>query len=497
MATDTVRPRRAGSSAIYALATQPTTPWILLAAAMLSLGLVLVAPPTVALAGATVLLLGGLIIGRMAWSLDRVVSMMVAVTVGLTPLVGGIRRGLLIPVVRLSELLVAVTFACVVGVMLAEHRRPRFGPIDIAYGVLLLFGTAVPVMVAFYTDGALSTDGWSTFLGPVKFYLAYRIVVDTVRTDSDLRRLLICLLFAGAAVAVVGIFEYFNVGNLQSFLNAYFMEGDLTDTWQQQVADTRRIIATVGSWNVSGAFFAFHVALVIALVQLRTWILRRWMVISVGAICAVGLLLSGSMASTLGLCIAITTYAVVRHRVPRPTILVSALVVAILAGILFRPFLEVRLETQYPAGASELIPSSVQYRIALWRDQFLPALRDHEILGLGPSLPSQIDWMTEESQYLFNMYKGGIPYLFATLGLFAVLIVQLRRRYPYQTGGQQAATLSALGLSVALVVINLNNAYSTYGVPAQTFWVLVGLSSARLQTPSREDEEEPGAPWDV
>jgi hypothetical protein len=476
---------RTGPDPLDTLTPPAIGPWILLGAAMMSMALVLVAPVTVALAGGTVLLVGALIVSRLSWSLDRLTAMMVAVTVGMTPLVGGIRRGLLIPVVRVSELLVAVTFALVVGVMLVERRKPRFGAIDIAYWVLLLFGTAVPVMVAFYTDGSLSTDGWSTFLGPVKFYMAYRIVVDTVSTESDMRRLLICLLLAGAAVAVVGIFEYFDVHNLQAFLNTYYMEGDLTDTWQQQVADTRRIIATVGSWNVSGAFFAFHVALVIALVQIRFWVMRRWMIIVIGAICAVGLLLSGSMASTLGLFIAVATYAVVRHRVPRPMILATSLVVTIIAGLLFKPFLEVRLQTQYPAGSTELVPSSVQYRIALWQDQFLPALRGHEMLGLGPSLPPQIDWMTEESQYLFNMYKGGIPYLFATLGLFGVLIVQLHRRYPTQTGGQQAATLSALGLSVALVVINLNNAYSTYGVPIQTFWVLVGLSSARLRGASQ------------
>lgn len=413
----------------------------------------------------------------------RLVLIAVLALVFLSPLTGGLQRGFLIPFLRPQEFLLLTTFGLVAAHVFLTGRQLVTTPVDWAFVVLMTTGAVIPIIVALLSGASLSRDGVMTLLGPVKFYLVYRIGLEFLRIGGDLRRLLQALLVSGLFVGLVAVLEYYNVGGVRGVVEGYFTDMTFSgpdSPWGQRFENTRRVVATLGAWNVLGSFLAFNIALLAGAVLGRQDLLGKHAAVVVLLGTLAGLLLTGSMASTLGLILALIALAILQRRIA-PLLAGSALVG--LVSIPFLPFLVTRIRMQYPVGHEGLLPQSVQYRILLWTEQFLPALQGNLLFGFGGDLPISVDWMTEESYYLFTLFKGGIPYLVGSLALFAVVMVQLWRRRGETEGLQRLCADVGLALSFALLVINLNNAYSTYGIPVQTYWLLVGLALAPTTRP--------------
>ncbi len=410
----------------------------------------------------------------------RVVYGAVLVLAGLSPLVGGLSRGVPIPLLRAQEALVLLVFLAVVGELIVERRAPRWTAVDIGYGVLVATGTIVPVLVAMLRGHRTSVDGLMTLAGPLKFYLVYRIAIDGIRSREELRRVLQVLALSSVVVAAVGVLEYYDVSGVRRILEQHFTEIPMTGPtapWGQRNPETRRIMSTIGAWNVLGSFFAFTAVVVGAFALAKERLLPGTIQAVVVAACVVGLLLTGSLASTIGLVLGVTILTMLRRRIV-PVLVGGAIAVAI--SVPFVHFLTDRLYTQYPPGYDGIVPQSVQFRLDLWAQQLLPALHGHWLFGIGGDLPASVAWMTEESYYMFTLFKGGLLYLAGAFVLFGMLLWSLWRRMRELDGAQRACAEAGLALCGALIVMDLNNAYSTYAIPAQTFWIVTGLALTRL-----------------
>jgi hypothetical protein len=410
----------------------------------------------------------------------------VVALVFLSPVAGGLQRGFLVPVLRPQEFLLVAIFALVTAHVFLSGRRPLMTAVDWAFILLMVTGAAIPIVVALLSGAPLSRNGVMTLVGPVKFYMVYRIGVGYMTIGGDLRRLLQALLLSGLVVGLVAVLEYYNVGPVRRIVEGYFTDMTFSGPdapWGQRHESTRRVVSTLGQWNVLGSFLAFNVALLAGGVLGRQELFspKTTVVVLLGTLA--GLMLTGSMASALGLVLALVVLAILRKRV-LPLVAGGALVG--LVSVPFIPFLVSRIKAQYPLGHEGILPQSVQYRIMLWTEQFLPALEGNVLFGFGGDLPISIDWMTEESYYLFTLYKGGILYLMGALVLFSVVITVLKRRRERTDGLHLLCAEVGLALSVALLVINFNNAYSTYGIPAQSYWLLVGLAVAPTTGPRRD-----------
>lgn len=418
----------------------------------------------------------------------RVVRVAVLALVFLSPLTGGLSRGFVVPVFRPQELLLLSAFALVTAHVFLSGRRPASTVVDWAFLLLMITGAALPVVVALLIGSPLSRDGLMTLIGPIKFYMVYRVGLEFSALEGDLRQLLQALLVSGALVGCVAVLEYYNVGGVRSVVEGYFTDMTFSgpdSPWGQRFESTRRVVATLGAWNVLGSFLAFNIVLLAGSVLGRHDVLGRGPVVAVVLATLAGLLLTGSMASTLGMILALVVLAALQRRF-MPLVAGGALVALVSVPLL--PFLVNRIRMQYPMGHQGILPRSVQYRIMLWTDQFLPALEGNALFGLGGDLPISVDWMTEESYYLFTLFKGGVVYLAGALILFGVVIGVLWARRRETSGLQRLCAEVGLALSFALLVINLNNAYSTYGIPAQSYWLLVGLALAPTTRPRRDGD---------
>ena len=132
---------------------------------------------------------GGLFVGvllRPAWAAYLLIAV--------TPLVVGMDRGTVLPLIRPSEavlLLVAVplTIRLVVERIAGRRRSMRFHQIDKAIGVLALTGSLVPLLMMLAKGQPVATDDLLYSLVLWKYAALYLVMRTAVRTDDEMHEM--------------------------------------------------------------------------------------------------------------------------------------------------------------------------------------------------------------------------------------------------------------------------------------------------------------------
>lgn len=397
------------------------------------------------------------------------------------PLTIGMPRGFGVPILRPGEALLIAAFAAIMLNRLLNYPwRVSFSPIDL--GMLLLFvtGTLTPLLMTIWRGQTISTDNVNVMVGPIRFYMVYLMVRAALQERKHIKYILYWWLAASVVATFLGICQKYNLFGVPDFLSTYFMDAStreyIYDEWRNP--DLFRITSVFsGSWNTMGSYIAFTLLMAIyyaETVRDRVTFLILCVVI---AFDGWGLILSGNVSSTVGLIGGIFLGSIYLRRLPRAVI--PLLIGAALASVFFNEFVMLRLQQQFGSTSGDtVLASSFTYRIQLWINQFLPALRGNELLGVGPDMPPEVWWGTEESQYLFLLYKGGILYLLGYLlwaGL-AVGMCVLHLKHPDQLVRMLA--LPAALIIVGLMYMGISNAYATYSAPMANLWILLALVSS-------------------
>jgi hypothetical protein len=229
---------------------------------------------------------------------------------------------------------------------------------------------------------------------------------------------------------------------------------------------------------------AFNLALAIGLLKTSQ---RRWLLVGLMSLFAIGVFASGQFSGVIGLVVAVGAIAVVTGRVRYLGVLPVSLAVAFVA---LRPVINRRLEGfQSPSG----LPMSWQGRTSNLENYFLPQLfsHGHWILGVRPAarvatqkIASGFIWI--ESGYVWLLWAGGIPLLLSFL-------------YFLWAGGREALTVlrsrtdalgaAALGVVVSLSVVGVLmtiDPHVTYRGSADLLFALLGIIAAARVIPSHE-----------
>jgi len=148
----------------------------------------------------------------------------------ITPLTGGLARGAVVPVLRLGQALVVFAFILFLLARPSPQGKSRLTAIDLAF-VLFFLTAAVFPMLALYARGehldlnyAVGSGGVSplqTLLGPLQYYLLYRIVVATISSDRQIKLVLELNFIASIIVSVIGILERI-VAPVRTFIQTYY-----------------------------------------------------------------------------------------------------------------------------------------------------------------------------------------------------------------------------------------------------------------------------------
>lgn len=422
---------------------------------------------------------GALMFTLMVLVTPRPIVMLYALCL-LLPITGGMARGFGIPVLRTSQALVVVAF----GLMLIA-KRPRNGKWKITVmdcaTILWMMGNSVfPVLWLMYNGGSLS-GGENQFgqsplqvlLGPIQYYLLFRTVVAIVENQNHIRIALMWMFISSIVVSVLGILQKLGVGPVKDFLDTYFpapTHGYEIDELKQ------RITSTLQHYSGLAAYLAFVIIIALAVYSYQKNIrMPNWLLMPTLLLNSIALLLTGTMAAWGGLVVGALIVFILTARIPKPVIYVT-LGIGI-AAIAFQPFLAARFDEQVGEGASDgILPQSMQFRLRLWTETFVPAVAKNWLFGAGPAPATSNSWAIEETQYLYLLMRGGIVYFGAYCFLMWVAFKYVRKRLRARTkDADHAVAVATYSILVVLNIMNIAGEYFTYVGGTQLIWTLMAI----------------------
>lgn len=431
------------------------------------LGASLAAGPLAALAALAVTLLGLLVLRRPVAG--------AYLLIGLAPVVSGLRRGLPVPGLRLSELITAgLAGLLLVGV--ETRRAPPWGPFDWAALAYVTANLGLGSFNLLQRGEPFTAENAGTLLGPLQFFLLYRAVRTVLTSDSQRRRALGLVLVSSIPVSLLAILQYASVPGVSGAL-ASVTGVDAFVTAQVQELGARAT-GPFPHWQVlAGYLFVVVVVGLGALMAGERRVLPRWALVSVTGLALAAMVSTGTFVTTFGVVAALLVLGAWYRRLGRAALVLAVGVV--LSGVFFGSLVEDRVDysfTTAPGAEREaLVPQSVAYRYELWTEQLLPALGGRWLTGYGPDLPGSVSFEYTESMYLTVLFRGGMPLLLIYGALMMALAAgawRLARHF-----GGTAGTLGRVVflLVVLLAVLHLLEPYFvTSGLP-HLVWVLAAL----------------------
>jgi hypothetical protein len=400
---------------------------------------------------------------------------------GTLPIVAGIDRGNLIPLVRPNEALLVVLL---LGVMLGGYLRWSRGErmpwhlhqLDITFGVFLLAYTAWPLLSMTLRGQALATSDLAAVLPIPKLFAVYLLVRFSVTTEAQLVRCLRLIVWPGAVVAVIAILQTLHFAPLVSVLQTVWTPDSNT------AALAERGTTTLGSPIITGDYIIICLTLLICC-GMRGLLDRRER-LGLGLLLGAGVLAAGQFSTWISAMVAagliLWRFSTVRRRSLRFLWMIP---VALAVGA---PALIGRLQ-----GFDEFgVPRSWLGRWNNLSTFYLPRFSFINVL-LGVSPDSKLeaperwrDVIYLESGYLELLWVGGILLVAAFIWLSVAVL--RRTRELMATPGPIGAVASALWVCWWFVLIlTILDPHLTYRGSGDLLFVLMGFTTGRLSVQQR------------
>ncbi|MEA2486330.1 MAG: hypothetical protein QOD46_1441 [Actinomycetota bacterium] len=394
----------------------------------------------------------------------------------LTPLLAGIDRGSVIPVLRPSEALDLILGIGLLGAVLigtCPKRELSRGAIRVSHSIFIMavVSSVVPLLWMVARGMTITQDDVLYALTIWKYYGIYLLIRRSVGTEADVRRCLWISMIAGAVVGIIAIVQSLGLFGVSNLLATYYNNFGNTGA-----LDLGRGSSTLALPIAVADLMAFNLAIAAGLL-LRGSNHRKALWILVGILVA-GAFGAGEFSGVLGLGIGAVTIAFLSGRVA-PILALTP--VGLGAATFLRSVIQKRL-----IGFSNSAgwPISWVTRLANLRTYFWPQLSSHYnfILGLRPTarvpVASQITgfvWI--ESGYTWLLWAGGIPFLISYLYFVwngVRVMNQAARRHQDAIGA--AATAAVVGL-VVVGILMIMDPHLTYRGSADLLFSLLALGA--------------------
>jgi hypothetical protein len=416
-------------------------------------------------------------------------SLAAFVLITLTPLIVGIDRGSIIPVLRPNEALALVVATgllarLVVEIIAGKPFRPRLGRVDIAIMALAFTGSVVPLLWMFARGADVAQDDVLYALTLWKYYALFLIVRASVRTVRDVAICLWLSLAAACIVALVAVLQALQLFGVPGLLATYYAPFGHTGALEN-MRGTSTIAAPMGVADV----MTFNLAIAGGLVLRGSR--RRTILVALSLLLVLGALSSGQFSGALALVVGVIAFGYITRRLT--TTVLAFVPGAILAALALRPVIERRL-----AGFDTEVglPPSWVGRIENLRTYFLPELSDgwNVLLGVRPGArvpappESGREWIFIESGHVWLVWSGGVA---LALAFVFFLWTTIRRVAWVARARSDAVGVAAVASFTALVVIAVLQAFDphlTLRGAADLCFFLLALALFRFG-----DTSEPGS----
>jgi hypothetical protein len=370
---------------------------------------------------------------------------------GVTPLVAGIDRGTVIPVLRPNEALAVLVGAGLMVRWLSQLRSggllwPSPTKTDLSILVVAVTSSVLPLAWMLLRGRAVESDDLLYSIMVWKYYGVFLIVRASLRTEREVYRCLWISMCVAAVVAVVAIMQSLQIGSVTGFLATHY-----SPYGNVQAVQNSRGGATLSLPIAVADLMTFNLGVLVGLL-LRDRS-QRTLLFALGGLFVAGVLSSGEFSGVIGLIVGMVALATITRRV-RPVLWLAPALAA--AAYLLRPVIERRLSGFHTVSG---LPTSWAGRIHNLQSYFWPQLFSHGnfVLGLRPaarvatpSMATGYIWI--ESGYTWLLWAGGIPLLAAFLYF---VWANLRGNADLARRDAGAFGAAATGVVTALVVITL------------------------------------------
>lgn len=360
-----------------------------------------------------------------------------------TPLMAGLERGELIPLLRPSEAVAIVVIGALVlrGAAVSRGRfSPRIGRLDGAILLLTVAGSLIPVMWMLARGKELTQDDLLYALQLWKYYAVFVAVRAAIRTEKEVR---VCLWLSMIAASVVGAIAVIEAGNL-------FGLPDLLSQYYGVEGADKRGSSTLGSPHAVADVMVMNLAIAAG------WLIRggsrRGPLLLLAAGFVFGIIASGEFSGYLGLLLAVGTVGLITGTLGRSFLFFVPVVT--IAALSLRSVVATRLS----GFESETgMPQSWEVRLENLRTFFWPQLTDNFnwIMGVRPAprVPGPErwrDWVWIESGHTYLLWTGGVLFF---LAFFVFLWTAMRRVARVARERSDAIGVAAIASLTGLVLV--------------------------------------------
>jgi hypothetical protein len=438
-------------------------------AGAVALGAVVSWSPVLAVTAAAAVALGALVAARP--------PLAAYLLTGLTPLLVGIDRGRILPVLRPNEALLVLCATALLArgvwnVRTGQSWRPGLGLIAASLVAMAVSNSVVPLLAMALRGAPISGDDISYAMVLWKYLALYGVIRVSVRTEAEARRCVWTSIAASGVVAVIAVIQSLDLLGVEAFLAVWYAPfGDST------IVSSNRGSATLGLAAATADLMIFNLGLVAGL--WRSQSARRWLLAGLAALLVAGTLASGQFSAALGLVVAIVTIGLVFRRSDVPIALV---LVTVAAAWPLRLVIANRLSGFDRASG---LPESWVGRLNNLQNYFWPRLfSDYNyLLGVQPSarVPSPqslaLPWVWIESGYTWLLWGGGVP-LLASFILFVWTATRSSwRMTPRRDAWGVCATAVFIAVPVVAVLM-LFDPHITYRGSGDLLFTLLAVLAA-------------------
>jgi O-antigen ligase len=397
------------------------------------------------------------------------------VVISATILTSGIERGRLIPILTINEISLLVTATITLLTVLAVKRRKIvISRYFVAAFAVLIGGTVIiPVLIYRLQDIQLNMSNAFKMFSSIQYFLLFLVFSIIPKNEVDRRKIVWFMLIFGMIVAVVGLLQGLGIGFVTGLLNNLYTSSHLS-----MAARAGRVTSLLGSWNTLGIFMMTIIFICWAVLFETDRLAERLLIVGILMLSVFCLIASGSYAGVIGLVIGLFLLEMFSQRRARSMpVLVIGLIGVILAIVLLYPFLqplvEKRLTYQFRLGG--FVPQTLLYRIYVWQEIFLPAIRQRFPWPVAPTIPSYFAWQFEESQYLMLLFRTGLAGFIGYLTWIGITIGWLIWSFRRSQGFDKAIASVALTLVIVLVIAGLTNEVFSFAGTIDYLWIMLAL----------------------
>jgi hypothetical protein len=397
------------------------------------------------------------------------------------PLIVGIARGDLIPILRPNELLLILLLAAwaariVLRLLAGRTVRPEFNSIDLAMFFLAVTSSVFPLLLRYNRGLPVTSDDFLYAIVLWKYLLLYWFYRGSVTTASQVTCCLWLSMTSAAVVAIVGLLQVANLFGIPELLSTYY-DAPFT-AFQGPV--TERATSTLASPFSTADVMIMN--LVVALACLRTRPNRGWLLIAAAGLFLAGCIAAASFSGFIGLAVALVTFGFITGRILQLSAV--GIPAAAVAAVALWPVIAERLAGfSRPTG----MPQSWEGRLNNLQNFFFPELfaNFHWLTGVRPAarLPAPEawrEWVYIESGYVWLLWIGGVPLFLAFLFFVWVSWRHLRTAIRNHADSVGAAAMASLAYLMVIVVLMLLDPHLTIRGSADLFFPLLALASVRV-----------------